>query len=206
MATAIGRYLIRAGRLVSRASSQRAASGGRREGRQGRARSSKFGSAALVVCRPSWSSCASGDTPGRLGANTVPATLFLPDGRAIPTCVVQATPDESMPPPAPGPAQTSALLGGGYSCMRSDQGLNQLGTFACLVYRQGSYYALTNRHVAGPAGSPIKAFVAGDYVPVGVSADIGMTRAAVLRGVSGVAGCPHAHGLRRGPGASQQRQ
>ena len=60
--------------------------------------------------------------------------------------------------------------------MRSDQGLNQLGTFACLVYRQGSYYALTNRHVAGPAGSLIKAFVAGEYIPVGVSADIGMTR------------------------------
>jgi hypothetical protein len=40
---------------------------------------------------------------GALGGDVVPRTLYLPDGRLVPTCVVEATPDEALPPPSLGP-------------------------------------------------------------------------------------------------------
>jgi hypothetical protein len=111
-----------------------------------------------------------------LGANAVPPTLYLSDGRVVPTCVILATPDESLPPAPPGPSQVSALLGGGYSCLREAQGVQGLGTFGCLVRREGSYYALTNRHVAGDLEQEVKAFTHGEYHRVGTSAKIGVSR------------------------------
>jgi hypothetical protein len=50
--------------------------------------------------------------PKELGAELVPKTLYLPDGRVIPTCVVEATPDERPPAAPPGPFHVSPLLGG----------------------------------------------------------------------------------------------
>ena len=174
VATAIGRYLIRSDDWYAEhpPTVQRPAGDEKPAGARTLANSvvRPWSWPAVLVFVRAW------DTPRSLGANTVPSALYLPDGRVIPTCVIQATPDEALPPPAPGPVQASSLLGGGYACLRSGQGLEQMGTFACLTYRQGSFYALTNRHVAGPAGSPIRAFVAGEYVRVGVSADIGITR------------------------------
>ena len=114
--------------------------------------------------------------PQKLGGDAVPRSLYLPDGRVIPTCVVLATPDESLPPPAVGPSQVSQMVGGGYSCLRSDQGVDHLGTFACLVDREGSYYALTNRHVAGPVGAEIRAYIGGEYVRVGESVNLGLSK------------------------------
>lgn len=114
--------------------------------------------------------------PAVLGNNAIPQRLYMPDGRVIPTCVVEARPDESPPPVAPGPAQTSPMMGGGYGCIRVDQGVDRLGSFGCLVYKDGTYYALTSRHVAGEAGREVCAFVAGDYRRVGESADIGLTK------------------------------
>ncbi|HEV7746000.1 MAG TPA: hypothetical protein VGO56_13455 [Pyrinomonadaceae bacterium] len=113
---------------------------------------------------------------GRLGNQSVPRWLYLPDGRVIPTCVILATPDETPPPPVPGPSQASGLFGGGYSCLREHQGVEQLGSIGCLVYREGSYYALTNRHVAGSGGDEVRAFAHGDYHRIGISADLGITR------------------------------
>lgn len=111
-----------------------------------------------------------------LGPNAIPRALYMPDGRVVPTCVVEAIPDESPAPPAPGPSQASDMLGGGYSCLRVDQGIDRLGSFGCLVYRDGTYYALTSRHVAGTAGQEIRAAIGGEYRRVGESADIGLTK------------------------------
>src|SRR5262245_40920150 len=112
------------------------------------------------------------ESPERLGSQEVPRALYLPDGRVVPTCVILAEPDESLPPPAPGPSQTSGLLDGGYSCMRRHQGVEHVGTIGCLVSRSGTYYALTNQHVAGDGGEEIRAFAHGEYHRVGASAGI----------------------------------
>lgn len=111
-----------------------------------------------------------------LGEERVPKTLYLPDGRLIPTCVVEAAPDEELPPPAHGPSQASPLLGGGYGCLRSHQGEQSLGTFACLVKKAGAYYALTNRHVAGGDGEIVKAFIRGEYQPIGKTSSLAVDR------------------------------
>lgn len=115
-------------------------------------------------------------TPEELKTQAVPKTLYLRDGRVVPTCVIQATPDETPAPPVPGPSQVSGLLGGGYACVRQHQGTQHVGTFGCLVYREGSYFALTNRHVAGRDNAAISAIVRGETHPVGVSANMGITR------------------------------
>lgn len=107
-----------------------------------------------------------------LGSQEVPRALYLPDGRVIPTCVVLAAPDEAPPPRVPGPSQASGLFGGGYSCIRNHQGANHTGTIACLVSRGGSYYALTNRHVAGEGGEEVAAYAHGEYHTIGKSAGI----------------------------------
>lgn len=102
------------------------------------------------------------------GAEAVPRTLYLPDGRVIPTCVILAPPDEDPAPPImTPPSPASGLLGGGYPSVRDHQGAQSLGTIACLARKDGAYYALTNRHVAGGDGEEVRAFVHGGYERIG---------------------------------------
>ena len=114
-----------------------------------------------------------------LGENAIPRTLYLPDGRMAPTCIIEATRDEVPPPPAFGPFHTSSLLGGGYSCLRDHQGEQSTGTFACLVRKGGSYYALTNRHVAGGDGETVRAYIRNQYEPIGKTSGFAVDRASM---------------------------
>ncbi len=107
----------------------------------------------------------------KLGANGIPRSLYLPDGRVIPTCVVLAPPEESLPP-AVEICFNSPMLGGGYSCLREHQGERGVGTLACLVRKGGTYYALTNRHVAGGDGEEVFAQLRGQYRRVGQTSSI----------------------------------
>ena len=85
-------------------------------------------------------------------------------------------PDEEMPQPAHGPAQVSSLIGGGYSCLRTHQGVSHVGTFGCVVARSGAYFALTSRHIAGMPDEEIRAFIRGEYHRVGKGAGVGVDR------------------------------
>jgi hypothetical protein len=111
-----------------------------------------------------------------LGGEVVPKTLYLPDGRVVPTCVVETTPDQTPPPPALGPFRSSELLGGDYSCFRIHQGEQAMGTIACLVRKSGSYYALTNRHVSGGDGEIVQAFIRGNKPQIGRTSDVAVDR------------------------------
>lgn len=99
----------------------------------------------------------------------IPKQLYLPDGRVIPTCVVLAPPDDDAAPDALTIGYSSGLIGGGYSCTRTMQGITRSGTLGCLVEREGTYYALTNRHVAGPDHGAIDAIIRGERVRIGAS-------------------------------------
>ncbi len=114
--------------------------------------------------------------PEALGAELVPKTLYMPDGRVIPTCVIEAAPDERRAPSPPGPFHVSPLLGGGYACLREHQGQQSLGTFGCLVRKGGSYYALTNRHVAGGENEEVRSFIRGKFEAVGKTSNIAVDR------------------------------
>ncbi len=125
---------------------------------------------AVIVFVKKWASAKS------LGADAVPRTLYLPDGRVVPTCIIEASPDESLPPAAMGPFNTSTTLGGGYACLRDHQGMQSLGTISCLVKKQGSYFALTNRHVAGGDDEEVRAHIDGEYKSVGKTSNLAVDR------------------------------
>lgn len=112
----------------------------------------------------------------QLGDGAVPRRLYLPDGREVPTCVILAPPDPEAPPPAPGPANASGMLGGGYMCLRNGQGIEQVGSVGCLVQREGNYFALTNKHVAGGEGEPVLAVVRAATETIGVAAGTSVTK------------------------------
>ncbi len=51
------------------------------------------------------------EQPHHLGSEMVPPNLYLPDGRVIPTCVIAAPPDETMPEPSNGPLPGEPFVG-----------------------------------------------------------------------------------------------
>jgi hypothetical protein len=90
--------------------------------------------------------------------------------------VVLAAPDEEPAHAAPGPATASELIGGGYTCLRDGQGREQAGTIGCVVQRQGTFYALTNKHVAGAADEDVFAVVGGSRDRIGAADGVGVTK------------------------------
>jgi hypothetical protein len=54
--------------------------------------------------------------------------------------------------------------------------MQSFGTISCLAKQGGSFYALTNRHVAGGNGEEVSGFVRTGYQPIGISAGIAVDR------------------------------
>lgn len=106
----------------------------------------------------------------------VPKTLFLPDGRAVPVCVVKVTPVETVPSPVPSWHWPDSLLGGGVPISVNVQGQAKMATAGCLVSDGHTTYALTNRHVCGPAGTPVSATIRNRQVVIGRSSKKQLTR------------------------------
>jgi hypothetical protein len=112
-------------------------------------------------------------------SDVVPKSLFLPDGRSVPVCVIEARKrdlaedlmiraDSRVP---------RNLLGPGSAVVNKDgQGMERLGTVGCIVRDGESYYALTNRHVVGSPGTQISALQGNRAPEIGVSAHKGLTR------------------------------
>jgi hypothetical protein len=99
----------------------------------------------------------------------VPRALFLPDGRVIPTCVVQV---DLQPGPVPNPQQLTfprSVIGGGFVVLSDVQGRDQIGSIACLVTDGSVTYALTSQHVTGDPGRRIESVLGGKRQAVGVS-------------------------------------
>lgn len=99
----------------------------------------------------------------------VPRTLYLPDGRVVPTCVIQMTKD-TVPVGLPHDYKfPKAFIGGGYPVLANVQGREHLGSVGCLVTDGHATYALTNRHVCGDVEQEIYSILGGRRVRVGVS-------------------------------------
>lgn len=81
--------------------------------------------------------------------DVVPSFVYMPDGRAIPLCVVFAPRSESNRPKLNDLVFTPRLMGGGYPVISEVQGQQRIGTIGCLVTDGHSVYALTNKHVTG---------------------------------------------------------
>ncbi|MFP3464868.1 S1/P1 Nuclease [Leifsonia sp. SIMBA_070] len=106
----------------------------------------------------------------------VPSTLYLPDGRTAPVCVVKVTtapPDDSLLPPRTWPA---GRIGGGFPLVSDTQGVQELGSVGTLVSDGHTVFALTSRHVTGPAGSPVSSILHGHVAPIGRASAHQLTR------------------------------
>jgi hypothetical protein len=101
----------------------------------------------------------------------VPKTLYLPDGRRVPVCVVRAPRElvtkQEVPP---GIAFPTNNIGGGYPIIADVQGREHIATIACLVSDGHEVYALTNRHVTGVTGEVLQSELNGERVVIGTTA------------------------------------
>lgn len=106
----------------------------------------------------------------------VPPAIYLPDGRKVPLCVVEARPQETVEVTPAQMAFPSKFLGGGYPVITRVQKELHIASVGCMVTDGHKAYALTNRHVAGESGETIDALVDGKQVPIGKSSTKQLTR------------------------------
>ena len=106
------------------------------------------------------------------GSNIVPKTIYMPDGRVVPICIVEAPKNvytnttvniENLKYP-------TNFIGGGFPVIVDSQKERHYATIGCLVSDGHTYYALTNKHVAGGKGEIIKSKIKGSLQEIGVSA------------------------------------
>ena len=105
-----------------------------------------------------------------LKGQVIPPFIDLPDGRVIPTCVIQATTWRGTDTRLTGYQFSQQLIGGGYPVITQVQGQEHAGSVGCLVTDGTRHYALTNQHVAGEAGSEIFTLLQGSARRIGTSA------------------------------------
>src|SRR5262249_55724225 len=106
-------------------------------------------------------------------SDVVPSALLLPDGRAVPVCVIEARrqPDSDDVLVAPRLLHPRTPLTPGVPLVnRAAQGADRLATAGCIVSSGQSYYVLTSRHALGPAGTVIEAFRRNGIQPIGETA------------------------------------
>jgi len=103
-------------------------------------------------------------------ADFVPKTIYMPDGRKVPICVVEAPLVDTIPPPVESPdlgAEMDRKLSGGYPVVTTVQGVPHVASIGCLVTDGHSTFVLTSRHVAGEPGGVVKARVGRREVTLG---------------------------------------
>ncbi|MGO7300225.1 hypothetical protein ACCS72_27810 [Rhizobium ruizarguesonis] len=106
----------------------------------------------------------------------VPPTLYLPDGRTVPVCVISAPKDVEA---AKGPDAFAFPLnniGSGHPVIVTVQGREHVATIACLVTDGHRVYALTNRHVTGDDGNVVDSVLGGVRQRIGLAAADQITR------------------------------
>jgi hypothetical protein len=118
----------------------------------------------------------------------IPKTLYLPDGRRIPVCVVLAPRDLASPPPPETLRYPTNNIGGGFPITVNVQGQERAATIACLVTDGHLVYGLTNRHVTGEPGEQLCSQLGGRSIQIGRTAPGQLTRdlfTAVYPGLAG---------------------
>lgn len=105
----------------------------------------------------------------------IPRRLYLPDGRQVPTCVVH-TPLAHGNDLLPEMRFGSITNGPGLPLFTEEQGRRRMGTIGALVTDGSRVYALTSRHVLGPARSTVTVAQRGRTLPIGHVATVAARR------------------------------
>src|SRR5262245_7030095 len=105
------------------------------------------------------------------GDNIVPKSIYLPDGRVIPICVVEA-PKSSIADVFIDESSLRYpvnLISGGFPLIVRSQGERRIASVGCLASDGNKIYAVTNRHVVGKEGTEIFSRLGGNEIRIGVS-------------------------------------
>ncbi len=131
---------------------------------------------AILVFVEEWAAATHfGDTGKYDPDQMIPKTLYLPDGRRVPVCVIKAPRQPESPPPVPVRFPLNNI-GGGRPILARVQGQEHVATIACLVRDGHKIYALTNRHVTGETGEILYTQRQGRIERIGVTAAKQLTR------------------------------
>ncbi|WP_077000920.1 S1/P1 Nuclease [Variovorax sp. KK3] len=106
----------------------------------------------------------------------IPRTLYMPDGRMVPVCVIKVSAAAPSDEAVPDWQWPRSRIGGGFPIVTQTQGERRVASVGCLVTDGHTVYALTSRHVTGPAGLPLYSMLAGEEVMVGKSSAKQLTR------------------------------
>ena len=106
----------------------------------------------------------------------VPKTLYMPDGRMVPVCVVKVEQGEPDPGRQPQWNWPRSLFGGGMPIIVEPQQQVRQATAGCLVTDGHTTYALTSRHVCGHEGEPVYTLSRGNRVHIGRASQRHLTR------------------------------
>ena len=106
----------------------------------------------------------------------IPPSLYMPDGKIVPVCVVQVEKFEGEPQPIRSFTFPETVIGGGYPIVVDVQGMEHVASVGCLVTDGHLAYALTNRHVAGTPGEKIYTYLNGARTEIGVSSELQLRR------------------------------
>ena len=101
----------------------------------------------------------------------IPRTIYMPDGRRVPVCVVVAPLIAEAEPPFMPPLLKEGehrSLSGGYPIVTTVQDVPHLASAGCLVTDGHNTYLLTSRHVTGDPGTRLHVEMAGRAVDLGV--------------------------------------
>ena len=165
VATAVGRYLIRVEDLAAAGRGRRRARAkGPRTLSNSEVRPWSWPCVLVFVRR--WLE------PAQLAGrpdDTIPRTLHLPDGRAVPVCIVYAGEAGPIEDDASRVTLPSQMVGGGYLAVADVQGRQRYASIGCLVSDGDRVFALTNRHVSGAAGRELGMILRGKYALIGRS-------------------------------------
>jgi hypothetical protein len=101
----------------------------------------------------------------------VPRSIYMPDGRIVPICVVEAPRSSKVADDVDttGIVFPLTFVGGGFPLLIESQGVERIASIGCIVTDGNTYYALTNKHVAGNAGTPVFTKLKGAVQQIGVS-------------------------------------
>ncbi|HKU95482.1 MAG TPA: hypothetical protein VJR58_09405, partial [Vineibacter sp.] len=132
---------------------------------------------AVLVFVDDWIAATEFGSGRRYNADeAVPKTLYLPDGRRVPVCVIEA-PKDPVSPEAPAVKRHPLNnIGSGHPVFVDVQNRNHFATVACLVTDGHKAYALTNRHVTGETGEVLSSQLGGRAQPIGTSSSHQATR------------------------------
>ena len=106
----------------------------------------------------------------------VPSTIFMPDGRRGPVCVIEAPKESKTEVQARHVRFPLNNIGPGNPIIAVVQGQQFVATIGCLVSDGHKIYALTNRHVTGAEGEVVWSKLNGVRERIGVSAAKQLTR------------------------------